>query len=101
MSKILVLGQEGASKGGFSGQESGTLIIFGGYAEEKFSRDETVVIAFANAIDDQFTKADTVSFGFPIFQEDTRQMIEDEKIAETSMPADNPPRAEAVIIRNP
>jgi len=43
MPKVLVLGQAGASKGGFSGQESGTLIIFGGYAEEKFSRDETVV----------------------------------------------------------
>jgi hypothetical protein len=101
MPKILVLGQEGACKCGFSGQESGTLIIFGGYAEEKFSRDETVVIAFANTIDDQFLRVDSVLLGFPIFQEDTRQMIEDEKTAETSMPADNPPRAEAVIIRNP
>jgi hypothetical protein len=100
MPKTLVSGQEGASKSGFTGQESGTLIIFGGYAEEKFLRDETVAIAFTNTIDDQFAEVDSVSLGYPIFLEDTRQVIEDEKTAETSVPADAASRAEAVIIRN-
>ena len=100
--KTLVLGQEGTpSKRGFLGQESATLIIFGGYADEKFTRDETVVIAFCNTIDEQFGRNDSVLFANSIFQEDTRILTEDEKQAETSMPADNPPRAEAVIIRNP
>ena len=100
--KTLVLGQEGsASKVGFLGQESGTLIIFGGYADEKFTRNETVLIAFSNTIDEQFSRSDSVLFATSIFQEDTRNLTEDEKTAETSMPTDTPSRAEAVVIRNP
>ena len=100
--KSLILGQEGTpSKSGFLGQESGTIIIFGGYADERFSRNETVLIAFSNTIDEQFGRSDSVLFAFPIFQEDTRTVIEDEKTAETSMPADSPSKVEAVVIRNP
>lgn len=99
--KTLVTGQEGTpSKPGFSGKESADIIIFGGYADDRFTRAETVLIAFSNAIDDQFSRNDSVVFAFPIFQEDTRSMIEDEKIAATSMPADAPSRAEAVVITN-
>lgn len=99
--KILVLGQEGtAGKKGFAGQESATLIIFGGYADEKFSRNETVLIAFSNTYDDQFGRGDSLLFAVPLFLEDTKTMIEDEKTADTSMPADTPSRAEAVVIRN-
>ena len=100
--KTLVLGQEGVpSKLGFLGQESATLIIFGGYADEKFTRDETVLIAFSNTINEQFGRNDSILFAASIFQEDTRNLTEDEKTAETSMPADTASRSEAVVIRNP
>ena len=100
--KTLVLGQEGTpSKLGFLGQESATLIIFGGYADEKFTRNESVLIAFSNTIDDQFGRNDSILSAASIFQEDTRNLTEDEKIAETSMPADTASRSEAVVIRNP
>ena len=99
--KTLVVGQEGSiSKSGFSGQESGRVIIFGGYAEEKFGRAETVLIALSNMIDDQIAKNDSVLFAVSVFQEDTRSVTEDEQKADASVSADAPSRTEAVVIRN-
>ena len=99
--KTLVIGQEGTpAKPGFSGKESADIIIFGGYADDRFTRAESVLIAFSNAIDDQFNRNDSVVLAFPVFQEETRLMVEDEKIGATSMPADAPSRTEAVVITN-